>query len=362
MKDIPTSLSYIKHVRPYIPGKPIEELARERNIDPEKIIKLASNENPLGVSPKAARVLQLIDGSRYPEQHDLVTSLARIHTLPSSSFIIGNGSNEIIDLIARTYLAPGLNAVTSEFSFVAYGLSVMLTGANHIVVPARDYACDPDAMLAAIDATTRVIWIANPNNPTGTLIKKDILESFLKSVPKHVLIVLDEAYYEYLAPEMRTDPAELLSTLENLIILRTFSKIYGLAGLRVGYGMSSPRIVSELNRVRMPFNVSSPALGAAAAALDDDDFVQKSFLLNKEMRQVFLGELDQLGISYLPSYGNFVTANFGDKTLMLYDKLLSRGIIVRPLQSYQMEQFLRITLGKPEEMNALVAALRELLR
>jgi histidinol-phosphate aminotransferase len=351
---------YIRSIAPYQPGKPISELAREFNLDPANIIKLASNENPLGVSPLAMAALKaaLDETARYPDGNgfELKQALARRFGVGMDQIVLGNGSNDVLELAARAFLAPGIDAVYSQHAFAVYPLATQAAGATGIEVPARDFGHDLGAMLKAVSPRTRVVFIANPNNPTGTLVAAADLHSWLKQVPANVAVVLDEAYNEYLPPALLTDTVKWLAEFPNLIITRTFSKIYGLAGLRVGYAFASPGVADLMNRVRQPFNVNSLALAAAAAALQDVGFVKKSYELNQSgMRQLTEG-LQRLGIGYIPSYGNFVSINVKGAGAV-YQRLLAQGVIVRPVAGYGMPDHLRVTIGLPEENERLLSAL-----
>ncbi len=302
---------YIRAIAPYQPGKPTSELAREFGLEESGIVKLASNENPLGVSPKAGQAMRaLLDGlARYPDGNgfELKQALSRRFGVAMDGIVLGNGSNDVLELAARAFLAPGLSAVYSQHAFAVYPLAVQAIGAQGIVVPAKDYGHDLDAMARAVRADTRIVFVANPNNPTGTFVPGVALESFIAGLSREVLVVLDEAYTEYLRPEHRYDSIAWLKKFPNLVITRTFSKVYGLAGLRVGYAVSSPAVADLMNRVRQPFNVNSLSLTAAAAALDDEQFIRESYELNCcGMDQVVAG-LKQQGLQHIPSYGNFVT-------------------------------------------------------
>jgi histidinol-phosphate aminotransferase len=356
--------SHISSIAPYQPGKPISELAREMGLQPEQIIKLASNENPLGVSPKAYEAIQnaLDDVARYPDGNSFAlrdACCAKFGVRPEQ-LVFGNGSNDILELAARAYLAPGLEAVYSEHAFAVYALVTQATGATGVVVPARDFGHDLQAMLAAITARTRMLFIANPNNPTGTLLRKDELRAFLQQVPKSVLVVLDEAYDEYLSEELKSESVSWLDQFDNLIISRTFSKAYGLAGLRIGFGMAAAGIADIMNRVRQPFNVNSVAQAAAVAALADEAFVLRSYALNQAgMLQITQG-LESLGLSYIRSYGNFLSfrvGNAGDT----YQRLLEHGVIVRPIANYGMPKYLRVSIGLFDENARFLEVLKQIL-
>ncbi|SEE44237.1 histidinol-phosphate transaminase [Pseudomonas anguilliseptica] len=355
----------VQQLSPYVPGKPVDELARELDLDPASIVKLASNENPLGPSPKALEAIrsELAELTRYPDGNgfELKSRLAARCGVQLNQVTLGNGSNDILDLVARAYLAPGLNAVFSQYAFAVYPISTQAVGALGKVVPAKDYGHDLEAMLAAIDENTRVVFIANPNNPTGTWFGPDALERFLASVPQNVLVVLDEAYIEYAEGDELPDGLEYLARYDNLLVSRTFSKAYGLAALRVGYALSSAQIADVLNRVRQPFNVNSLALAAACAALDDADYLAQSRQLNDAgMAQLEAG-LRELGLSWIPSKGNFIAVDFGRDTAAINQALLRAGVIVRPVAGYGMPNFLRVSIGLPAENACFLEALAKVL-
>src|SRR5690606_5219041 len=346
------SPSYVRSIAPYQPGKPISELARELGLKEETIVKLASNENPRGIGPRTRAAIDAALGevSRYPDGngYHLKLALSRRYGVDMSSIVLGNGSNDVLELVAQAFLGPGRAAVISEHAFAVYPLATQARGARAIVVPARDYGHDLEAMAKAIDDETFVVWVANPNNPTGTYAPADALEAFLRRVPERVLVVLDEAYNEYLPPNLRADTVKWLKRHPNLILTRTFSKAYGLAGLRVGYALAHPSVADVMNRVRQPFNVNSLALAAAEAALDDMEFVAKSYAENLQgLRQLEEGART-LGLEWIPSFGNFVSVRVG-KAADVYKRLLRRGVIVRPVGGYGLPEHLRVTVGTPEE-------------
>jgi histidinol-phosphate aminotransferase len=356
---------YIRGIAPYQPGKPISELAREMGLDPASIIKLASNENPLGVSPLAMVAIKNVLGelSRYPDGNgfELKRALSARYGVAEERIVLGNGSNDVLELAARAFLTPGDSALYSQHAFAVYPLAVQAIGATGIEVPARDFGHDPEAMLRAVRSNTRLVFIANPNNPTGTMIQATRLEAFLAAVPEQVLVVLDEAYNEYVPPEFRIDTVAWLDRFPNLMLTRTFSKVYGLAGLRVGYAFAAPGVADVMNRVRQPFNVNSVSLAAAAAALDDTEFVRQSFELNhRGMRQITDG-LARLGIEYIRSYGNFVSFKV-KAAASVYQSLLKLGVIVRPIASYGMPDYLRVTIGLESENARFVESLEQALR
>lgn len=356
------ALPYIRAVSPYQPGKPITELAREMGLPVEKIVKLASNENPLGMSPKAKKAVEAaIAGiERYPDQFDLIRALSAHCGVEMNQVVLGNGSNDVLDLIARVFLAPGRSAVFAQHAFAVYPLATLSAGAELIVVPAKNYGHDLDAMRAAIRPDTRIVWIANPNNPTGNFLPYPEVRAFLETVPRDVIVVLDEAYNEYLSPSDRLDTATWLKDFPNLVITRTFSKIYGLAGLRVGYALAAAEVADLMNRVRQPFNVNNLALAAAVAALDDHLFVAQSYELNRcGMEQIVAG-LKRLGLEHIPSHGNFVTFKAGDAAAV-NQKLLKLGVIVRPIGGYGMPEWLRVTIGADLENAHFLEALERAL-
>ncbi len=356
------ALSYVRAISPYQPGKPMTQLARETGIPVEKIVKLASNENPLGMSPMARKaVAEAVDGiARYPDQFDLISAVAGKSKLQASQVVLGNGSNDVLDLVARVFLAPGRTAVFSQHAFAVYPLATLSVGAELIQTPAKDFGHDLSAMLAAIRPDTRVIWIANPNNPTGNFLPYSEVKAFLSQVPADVVVVLDEAYNEYLPPEARFDAASWLDEHPNLVITRTFSKIYGLAGLRVGYALASNAVADLMNRVRQPFNVNNLALAAALAALDDEAFVEQSYQLNKAGMVQLVAGIEGMGLSYIPSFGNFLTFKV-DRAAEVNQALLAHGVIVRPIAGYGMPDWLRVSIGKPEENAAFLSALAQVL-
>lgn len=353
---------YIRAIAPYQPGKPVSELAREMNLDPAKIVKLASNENPLGMGPKARAAVEreLAELARYPDGNgfDLKAKIASKFAVNLDQIVLGNGSNDILELIAHAFLKEGDSAVFSEYAFAVYPLATQAVGASNICVKAVDYGHDLDAMRAAIRPDTKIVWIANPNNPTGTLARPGDLIEFLELCPKNVLVVLDEAYTEFLPREKRSDSIGWLKQFANLIVVRTFSKAYGLAGLRVGFALANPEVADILNRIRQPFNVNSLAQAAAVAALDDLEFLKQSVEVNAAGMKQITEALQELGLSFIESYGNFVTFHCGDAKL-LNQFMLERGVIVRPLAGYGMANSLRVSIGLPEENARFIEVLRE---
>lgn len=359
------ALPGVQKLSPYVPGKPVDELAREFDLDPASIIKLASNENPLGASPKALAAIrqELAELTRYPDGNGfaLKQRLAERCRVQPDQVTLGNGSNDILELVARAWLAPGLNAVFSEFAFAIYPIVTQAVGAQARVTPAREWGHDLPAMLRAIDSQTRVVFIANPNNPTGTWFGPQALAEFLAAVPEHVLVVLDEAYIEYAEGEELPDGLDYLAAYPNLLVSRTFSKAYGLASLRVGYGLSSPAVADVLNRVRQPFNVNSLALAAACAALDDVDYVEQSRRLNEAGMQQLETGLRELGLSWIPSRANFLAVDLGRNATPVYEGLLREGVIVRPVGGYGMPDHLRVSIGQPQENSRFLEALSRVL-
>ena len=358
------SPSYIRAIAPYQPGKPISELAREMGLDERKIVKLASNENPFGTSPRAKAAIKkgLAELGRYPDGNafELKAALARRHGVREECIVVGNGSNDLLEMAAGAFLAPGRAAVYSQHAFAVYPLATQARGAAGIVVPAKNYAHDLDAMLAAITPETRLVFIANPNNPTGTFATGEELEGFVARVRRDVAVVADEAYSDYLPTNLRYDSVALLRKYPNFIVTRTFSKVYGLAGLRVGYGLMHPDVADLLNRVRQPFNVNSLALAAAAAALEDRKFVAKSTRMNRSGLARLERALKALGLEVIPSCANFVTFRVS-RARAVYEKLLRLGVIVRPLANYDMPDHLRVTIGTPKENEKFLGALRTAL-
>lgn len=351
----------VTKLQPYIAGMSTDELSRTYDLDPSQIIKLASNENPHGPSPKALAAMQQAasDVNRYPDQHDLTNALATYTGLASNQIVIGNGSNDVLDLIARVFLDTGSKVVVSQYAFLVYELVSKLSNATVVTTPAKDFGHDLAAMAAAITPVTRIIWIANPNNPTGNFIPYTEIKSFLEQIPSTVIVVLDEAYYEYLDRADQVDTAAWLAEHPNLVIVRTFSKIYGLAGARIGYGLASPAIAELMNRVRQPFNANNIGIAAALASLADDQHIPTAQQANSAVRTKMLALFDELGIRYIPSFANFVTIDIQDKS-DLHEQLLRQGIITRPLANYGLATQLRITVGTAEEVERLAAALRPL--
>jgi len=358
---------YIRAISPYQPGKPISELAREMNMQESAIIKLASNENPLGTSPLALEAMTqaLNQVALYPDGSgfDLKEALSKRYGVCGAQIVLGNGSNDVLELAARVFLKPGAAAVYSQHAFAVYPLVTQAVGASGIPVRAHDYGHDLDAMLDAVTPETRIVFIANPNNPTGTLLPAAEVLRFLQRVSSDVLVVLDEAYNEYLPASVRADSISWLQHFPNLLITRTFSKAYGMAGIRVGFGLAHEEVSGLMNRVRQPFNVNSIGLAGAVAALDDVEFVKRSYALNQAgMLQLTTG-LRQLGIEYIPSYGNFLSFRLPEKysARVVNESLLKQGVIVRPIGIYEMPQHLRVTVGLESENQKFLSSLETAL-
>jgi histidinol-phosphate aminotransferase len=358
---------YIRAISPYQPGKPISELAREMSMDESAIIKLASNENPLGTSPLALEAMMeaLKQVALYPDGSgfDLKEALSKRYGVTSAQIVLGNGSNDVLELAARVFLKPGAAAVYSQHAFAVYPLVTQAVGASGISVPAYNYGHDLDAMLHAATPETRIVFIANPNNPTGTLLPAAEVLRFLQRISSDVLVVLDEAYNEYLPASVKADSVSWLQRFPNLLITRTFSKAYGMAGIRVGFGLAHEKVSGLMNRVRQPFNVNSIGLAGAEAAHDDVEFVKHSYALNQAgMLQITTG-LRQLGIEYIPSYGNFVSFRLPEKysAKAVNESLLKQGVIVRPIGIYEMPQHLRVTVGLESENRKFLSALETAL-
>ena len=356
----------VQSLTPYQPGKPIEELAREYGLAADEIVKLASNENPLGPSPAALEAAReaLDEMCRYPDGNafTLKQALSRYLEVAPSQLTLGNGSNDVLEVIARCFAAPGSEVIYSQHAFAVYPLVTLAIGAKGVEVPASNWGHDLAAMAEAVTDRTRLIFVANPNNPTGTVEGEAAVRAFLDRVPPHVLVVLDEAYCEYLTgSDDDVDGIALLRQYPNLIVTRTFSKAWGLASLRVGYAVSSPSIADILNRVRQPFNVDAIAQAAATAVLADTEYLERSRQVNeKGMAQLEAG-FKALGLDWIPSAGNFISVDVGDNAQGVFESLLEQGVIVRPVAGYGMPRHVRVTIGLPEENERFLNALERTL-
>src|SRR5436190_3653095 len=341
---------YVRRIARYSPGKPVEELAREYRLDPSTIVKLASNENPRGPSPKvlAAIAAAAADLTRYPDGNAfaLKAAIAAKFGVAADAIVLGNGSNDVLELVTHAFLRPGDHAVYAQHAFAVYPLATQARGATGIEVAATSFAHDLDAMRAAITPQTRVVFLANPNNPTGTWHRPDTIKKFIHTIPRDVLVVLDEAYNEYLDPSDDAHASQWIDEFPHLIVSRSFSKAYGLAALRVGYGVMAAAVADILNRVRQPFNVNALAQAAAIAALADKDYVAESRRLNRVGIAQLNAGLRKLDVATLPTHGNFVLINVGDGA-RVYEALLRQGVIVRPVANYGLPEWLRVTIGLP---------------
>jgi histidinol-phosphate aminotransferase len=351
---------YVRRIARYIPGKPVDELAREFGLDERTIVKLASNENPRGPSPavRAAIAAATDELSRYPDGNGfaLKTALGARNGVSADEIVLGNGSNDILELVTQAFLRPGDAAVYSRHAFAVYPLATQARGATGIEVAAKDYGHDLPAMRAAITPATRIVFVANPNNPTGTWIAPGALEAFVASVPDDVLVVLDEAYNEYLEPAQCAPSAGWVATYANLVVSRTFSKAYGLAALRVGYGIMNAKVAEMLNRVRQPFNVNALAQAAALAALADTAYVDESRSINRAGKAQLEAGFRRIGLDWIPSHANFLLVKVGDAG-RAYQRLLEQGVIVRPVANYALPEWLRVTVGLTAENDRFLAAL-----
>lgn len=353
----------VQHLYPYQAGKPIEELERELGID--NIIKLASNENPFGLPESAKRAIQaeLDNLTRYPDANGFYfkQAVAKKFNLQLEQITLGNGSNDLLELVAHTFVREGEEVIFSQYAFIVYPLVTQAINAKAVVVPAKEWGHDLTAFAASITDKTKLIYIANPNNPTGTFLTAQQIEAFLQQVPKHVIVVLDEAYTEFTAEDERVPSFALLENYPNLVVCRTLSKAYGLAGLRIGYAVSHPEIAELFNRVRQPFNCNSLALAAATAVINDDTFIEKVAENNRQGLALFTEFFQRVGLDYIPSKGNFITVDVNQPALPIYQALLHKGIIVRPIAGYGMPNHLRISVGLPEENQRAISALSEVL-
>ena len=354
---------HIARLRPYVPGKPIEEVQRELGLT--DVIKLASNENPLGPSPLALQALTATAAgvALYPEGSApaLRRAVSRATGMPEDTLVFGNGSDEVLHLLALTFLRPGDETVQGDPSFAMYDIYATQCDAVPVLVPLKNYTHDLDAMADAVTDKTRMVFVANPNNPTGTIVRRQQVERFLDRLPQDVLFVLDEAYDEYVTDPDKPDLRPLVLEGRNVVILHTFSKAFGLAGLRVGYGIMRPETAAHLNRVRSPFNVNLPAQAAAAAALGDRDHVARTVALNAEGRNYFNSEFEKMGLDYVPSEGNFVLVDVGRDAREVFQALQHKGVIVRSAYGMGLPQHIRVTTGTMPQNERFIAALKEVL-
>jgi len=354
----------LAEVRPYIPGKPIEELKRELGIKGE-IQKLASNENPIGPSPKAIEAIKKELGKTniYPDNECfyLKKGLMKHLDVGRENLIVGNGSVELIMLTAMAYLSPEDEFIAGNRSFALAKISVKLMGAKFKGIPERDYTHNLDAIKDAITDNTKIIYIDNPANPLGTKIPKEKIGNFICSVPDNIIIILDEAYYEFVEKDQLPDSIKFVKQGKNVLVLRTFAKMYGLAGLRIGYGIASPEIIQTVGKARLPFNVNRFAQAAALAALDDEEHIRRTLKVNKEGKEYLTNAFEEMGISYIPSSTNFITFKIGKDAQKVFMELQKRGIIIRPLANYGMAEFLRVTIGRSEQNKLLVETLKKIV-
>ncbi len=354
--------SSLERIKPYKPGKPIGELIRECGVTGE-VIKLASNENPLGPSPKALAALShaLDEVNLYPDNscYELINRLSEIHETPPDYITVGNGSVELILNSALAYIEPDDEVIMSKVSFIMYPIAAHVAGAVPVKIAVKDDKHDLEAILAAITDRTKIIFIDNPNNPLGSVIGRKAMDAFIERVPDHVLVVLDEAYYEYIGSMDYPRSMHYVHAGRNVLVLRTFSKIYGLAGLRIGYGFAKPEIIQSTSKVRLPFTVNRPAQIAALAALDDEKHIDESRALNETGKMYLAKEFERLGLEYIPPYGNFVFVRFPCEAAPIHKVLEQRGIIVRPVGD---KDALRITIGTPQQNKRLIASLEEILK
>ena len=349
-------------LQPYQPGKSVAAIQRELGLD--KVIKLASNENPIGPGKKAFNALRTFSAfSRYPDgdEHGLKLALARHHGVSPEQITLGNGSNEILELVSRSVTTARHEIIFSQHAFAVYPLIAQLIGAKAVVAPAKDWGHDVEAMQAAINQRTRVMFIANPNNPTGTWLDQHSLRSLIESAPEHMVVVMDEAYFDYVQEETYPDCSQWVDEFPNLLVTRTFSKAHGLAGLRIGYGISHKDLAELMHRVRQPFSVNSMALCAAEAALGDQEHITQSVILNQQGMHQLTEAFTAMGLAYLPSVGNFICVEVPDSGAALYAKLLRHGVIVRPIDIYGMPNYVRITIGLAEENERFISALSEVI-
>jgi histidinol-phosphate aminotransferase len=361
---LPEPRKHINSIAPYPPGKPIEDVQREYGLD--SVIKLASNENPCGPSPKAIKAMMKAASEMhlYPDGNGfyLKEALSKRFKFPTEMIILGNGSDEISDMLAVAYLGTENNLVCSQYDFISYKLAAQSMGAGCKEVPLKDWRVDVDGLLNAIDAKTKLVCIANPSNPIGTMLTKKELDHFFANVPSTTLVMLDEAYVEYVESREYCEGMKYLKKCPNLIVTRTFSKVYGLAGLRIGYGFTNPEVVKNLDRVRTPFNANRMSQLAAIAALDDGAFIKRSVETNQKGRKLLYDAFTKMGLSYVPSQTNFILVDTARPGAAVNESLLRQGVIVRPLAGYGLPQHIRITIGTPAENRRLIASLKKTLK
>ncbi|MFC0309252.1 histidinol-phosphate transaminase [Gallibacterium trehalosifermentans] len=363
MKFLDVANPGVKQLSPYQAGKPTEELERELGI--HNIVKLASNENPFGLSESAKQAIlaELNQLTRYPDSNGFYfkQAVAQKFNLDPAQITLGNGSNDLLELIAHTFVSEGDEVIFSQYAFIVYPLVTQAINAKAVVIPAKNWGHDLGAFLAHITNKTKLIYIANPNNPTGTFLTTDEIEQFLAKVPANIIVVLDEAYTEFTNEQERVPSFALQQKYANLVVCRTLSKAYGLAGLRIGYAVSNPEIADLFNRVRQPFNCNSLALAAATAVINDEAFLQKVAENNHQGMQQLINFFEQQGLDYIPSKGNFITVDLKQPAQPIYNALLHKGVIVRPIAGYGMPNHLRVSIGLPEENQAFINALTEVL-
>ncbi len=346
----------------YEPGRPIEDVARDLGLEPSEIIKLASNENPLGPSPKAVEAMKAVldQAQLYPDGggYRLRNAIAEKFGLERENVILGNGSNEIIEFVGHAFLKPGDSIVTAEHAFVVYKLMATLFGAETIEVPDPGFVHDLDAMAKAVRPDTKQLFIANPNNPTGTLVQQEAIDRFMDQVPEHVIVIFDEAYYEFLKEP--PDTLRYVREGRNVIVMRTFSKIQGLASLRIGYGLGPKSLVEVLQKTRQPFNANAVAQAGALAGLLDEAHQERTRQNNDEGIAYLQGVFEEMGLEYVPSYANFVLVKVGNGDAV-FQNLMKRGVIVRAMRGYKLPDWIRVSVGKPEENERFVSELKKLL-
>ncbi|MAH35612.1 MAG: histidinol-phosphate transaminase [Verrucomicrobiota bacterium] len=352
----------LRDLIPYEPGKPIEDVARELGLDPDNVIKLASNENPLGPSPKAIEAMKSLasDVHVYPDGGGwkLRNAIAEKFSLSMDNIVLGNGSNEIIEFVGHSFLKPGDQVIVAEHAFVVYKLMATLFGADTVEVKDPNFVHDLEAMAAAVTSKTRQIFIANPNNPTGTLVKQEEIDRFMDAVPEDVIVIFDEAYYEFL--DSPPDTLKYIREGRNVIVMRTFSKIQGLAGLRIGYGITTPGLASILQKTRQPFNANLLAQEAALAALADEEHQEKTKEITDEGRELLQNEFEKMGIEFVTSYANFVLIKVGDGDAV-FEKMLQKGVIVRAMRGYKLPEWIRVSIGTKDENMKFLELLRSII-